>query len=92
MKILLFSIFLVLLLFLWPKNEAQMQAWNHFWAVKEKSPQEQSQLQNQVIQKEIAATANVNQNMYDMRLFRLQKKPLPGPVGETQFEYMLRRW
>ncbi len=91
MKILLFSIFLVLLLFLWPKNEAQMQARNHFWAIKEKTPQEQNQDQNKITQKRIIEN-DASLGMYDIKLYRLQKKPFGGPFGETQFEYVLRRW
>lgn len=91
MKTLLFSIFLVLLLFLWPKNEAQRQAWNYFWAIEENTPQEQNQEQNKIAQKRIIEN-DTNMGMYDMKLYRLQKKPLSPGLGESQFEYILRRW
>ena len=98
MKIALFSILILLFLAILPMNERQRQVWNHFWAIRENTSGEENQArQEQVRQQHTVVQRPLTNNnyytaMYDPKLYRLQKKPFGGPFGETQFEYMLRRW
>jgi len=94
MKIIIFSILILLFLVIFPINEAQRQIWNHFWAIGEgisgegqqQIQQQYTAVQNPVINNNYYAT------MYDPKLYKLEKKPFGGPFGETEFEYVLRRW
>lgn len=99
MRIALFAISILLFLAFWPMNEAQRQAWNHFWAIRSDASQEekqtreeQTQQQYNVVQRPLTNDNFNHTSMDDLKLYRLQKKALGGPFGETQFEYMLRRW
>lgn len=100
MKALLFIIFALFLVTFLPRNETQQEAWNHFWAIKPdtskeeiQARQEERQQQYNSVQQPISSNnLNNHATMDDILLYRLQKKAFGGPFGETQFEYILRRW
>jgi hypothetical protein len=100
MKALLFIILALFLLTFMPMSEAQKGAWNHFWAIKPDTSNEEVQAREVERQQQYNSIqqpiSNNNLNNYaamdDILLYKLQKKPFGGPFGETQFEYVLRRW
>jgi len=74
------------------RNEEQKRAWGHFWGFTEKGPG----WQNQIIKKQGYKTfTSISKNSPDIITadgikYKLQKKPLDGTYGETQFEFVIR--
>jgi len=95
MKTFIFIIAVLALFAFWPRNEAQQQTWNRFWAIREKAPQEEVQSYQQQTHKpystaQIPMVSNdLSQEIPNPALYTLQKRPFSG-TGETQFEYVLR--
>jgi len=97
MRIALLSALILLFLIIWPKNEAQRQAWNRFWAIREDASQGENQVREEKIQQQYTviqgplSNDNFNHASLDnLQLYRLQQKARSGPFGETQFEFVPR--
>jgi hypothetical protein len=97
MRIALFSAIILLFLIIWPKNEAQRQAWNRFWAIRDDTSQGENQVQEEKTQQRYTviqgplSNNNFNHTSLDnLQLYRLQQKARLGQFGETQFEFLPR--